>query len=173
MAKFMQTNQAKHKSATRNNQTSRMSSEQYLRKVRKNITRQALLALLTIVLTLVIVFAMTSAWCTNIAQTSGLVFEAEAWGFDGKITVAEGLTKAAPGDDGVVHLTVANNSDAISAISVNINKMLVLFSAHSPARLGVRRSPTFVFIALPPYSIPRSIKINAIRIYLPLSACSK
>lgn len=122
MAKFMQTNQAKHKSATRNNQTSRMSSEQYLRKVRKNITRQALLALLTIVLTLVIVFAMTSAWYTNIAQTSGLVFEAEAWGFDGKITVAEGLTKAAPGDDGVVHLTVANNSDAISAISVNINK---------------------------------------------------
>lgn len=74
------------------------------------------------VLTIVIVFAMTSAWYTNIVQTSGLVFEAEAWGFDGTIKVNEEPIKAAPGDDGIVYLTVVNNSDAISAISVNVSK---------------------------------------------------
>ena len=43
----------------------------------KNIFMQIGLAFLTIVLTVVILFAMTSAWYTNIAQTSGLVFEVE------------------------------------------------------------------------------------------------
>lgn len=93
-----------------------------LSKAQKNIYRQAGLAVLTIVLTIVILFAMTSAWYTNIVQTSGLVFEAEGWGFDGTIKVNELPIKAAPGDNGLIHLEVENNSDSISAISVNISK---------------------------------------------------
>lgn len=122
MAKYLKTKQPERKSAQRKSNTSSTRGTQYLLKVRKRIYRQALLALLTIVLTVVILFAMTSAWYTNIVQTGGLTFEAEAWGFDGKITVQEGSVRAAPGDDGVVHLTVNNNSDAISAISVNVTK---------------------------------------------------
>ena len=118
MAKNLQNKQPGHKTVKRNN----ASSDSYLHRVRKRIYRQAILALLTIVLTIVILFAMTSAWYTNIVQTSGLVFEAEAWGFDGVITVNNAPVSAAPGDDGVVHLTVENNSDTISAISVNISK---------------------------------------------------
>lgn len=94
-----------------------------LEKVQKNITRQALLAGLTVVLTIVILFAMTSAWYTNIVQTSGLVFEAESWGFDGEITVNEEAIEAAPGDEGLVQLTVQNTSTNVSAISVNVNKL--------------------------------------------------
>ena len=90
--------------------------------MQKNITRQAMLAGLTVVLTIVILFAMTSAWYTNIVQTSGLVFEAESWGFDGQITVNESPIVAAPGEEGTVHLEVQNTSTNISAISVNVNK---------------------------------------------------
>ncbi len=77
--------------------------------------------MLTLVLTMVIVFAMTSAWYTNIVQTSGLVFQAEAWGFDGTITVDETPIVAAPGDVGTVNLEVENKGD-ITALSVNISK---------------------------------------------------
>lgn len=90
--------------------------------VQKNIRRQAGLALLTVVLTVVILFAMTSAWYTNIVQTSGLIFEAESWGFDGTIEVNNDAIVAAPGDDGLVQLRVQNASDSISAISVNVSK---------------------------------------------------
>jgi len=97
-----------------------------LQAVQKNITRQAMLAGLTVVLTIVILFAMTSAWYTNIVQTSGLVFEAESWGFDGEIKVNEEPIVAGPGDEGLVHLEVQNDSDSISAISVNVSKVGML-----------------------------------------------
>lgn len=84
-------------------------------KVQKNIYMQAGLALLTMVLTVVILFAMTSAWYTNIAQTSGLMFEVEPWGFSGEVVVDQDESnpiKAGPGDDGIIHLKVLRNSPA-------------------------------------------------------------
>lgn len=90
--------------------------------MQKRIYRQAALAGLTVVLTVIILFAVTSAWYTNVVQSSGLVFQAEAWGFDGDIFVNDTAIQAAPGDTGVVHLEIANNSDSISAISLNVSK---------------------------------------------------
>lgn len=121
MAKFLKSKaQPARKSVKQNNPPSQIPTS--LRRVRRNIYRQAALAVLTIVLTIVILFAMTSAWYTNIAHSSGLTFEAEAWGFNGSIHVNDRPIKAAPGDDGIVHLTVQNDSDTISAISVNVSK---------------------------------------------------
>lgn len=77
---------------------------------------------MTVVLTVVILFAMTSAWYTNIVQTSGLVFEAESWGFEGEIKVENTAITAAPGDDGIVHLEVQNTGEGVSAISLNVSK---------------------------------------------------
>jgi len=93
-----------------------------LRKAKKSIYWQASLALVTIILTIVIAFAMTSAWYTNIVQASGLVFEAEAWGFEGTINVNADPIVAGPGDDGVIHLEVANESENITAVDVSISK---------------------------------------------------
>ena len=98
------------------------AANQALKRYRKRIYWQAGLALLTVILTITIVFAMTAAWYTNIVQTSGLVFEAEAWGFDGEVVVNTDPIQAAPGDEGVIHLEVKNNSENISALSVNISK---------------------------------------------------
>ena len=106
----------------KNKATSGQESIPELEQMRKNIRRQAGLALLTVVLTVVVLFAMTSAWYTNIVQTNGLIFEAESWGFDGTIDVSEDAIIASPGDKGLVALKVKNTSDSISAISVNVLK---------------------------------------------------
>ena len=84
---------------------------------------QAGLAVVTIILTVVLVFAMTSAWYTNIVQTSGLTFEAEPWGFSGEIVVNTDPIVAGPGDEGVVHLEVTNTNDSITAVGVNVSKV--------------------------------------------------
>lgn len=93
-----------------------------LQKMRRNIYWQAGLALVTVVLTIVIVFTMTAAWYTNIVQTSGLMFQAESWGFDGTVQVHQDSIVAAPGDEGVIGLEVENINDSMAAVSVSVSK---------------------------------------------------
>ena len=93
-----------------------------LSKVRRSVRWQAALALLTVVLTVVIVFTMTAAWYTNVVQTSGLVIQAESWGFDGQITVNNTAVTAAPGDEGSIDMQATNASAGISAVSVGVSK---------------------------------------------------
>ena len=102
--------------------TAQSANSAALSKAKKNMYWQISLALITIVLTIVIAFAMTSAWYTNIVQTSGLVFEAEAWGFEGTIRVDSVPIVAGPGDSGVIHLEVENDSENIVSVGVNISK---------------------------------------------------
>ena len=75
------------------------------------------------VLTIVILFAMTTAWYTNIVETGNLIFEAEAWGFEGDISIGnDDNIIAAPGDSGMIDLQVENQGDSVSAISMNVSK---------------------------------------------------
>lgn len=104
------------------NLTARGADAAALNSAKKRIFWQAGLAGITIVLTIVIAFAMTSAWYTNIVQSSGLVFEAEAWGFKGTIQVNEDPIVAGPGDDGVIQLQVANESENLVTVGVNVSK---------------------------------------------------
>ena len=94
-----------------------------LKRARRNVFLQAGLAVLTIVLTIVIVFSMTAAWYTNIVSTSGLMFQAQAWGFNGKVEVGDAPVIAAPGDEGVVHLVVTNDNENVTSLSVNVSKV--------------------------------------------------
>lgn len=105
-----------------NNAPDQRSDSATLKRTRKNIYWQAGLALLTIVLTVIIIFSMTAAWYTNIVQTSGLIFEVEPWGFNGEITVAEEPIVASPGDSGVICLEVENTTDDIAVVGVNVSK---------------------------------------------------
>lgn len=98
------------------------SSNPALDKIRRRIIWQAGLAVSTIVLTIVIVFAITAAWKSNVVQTSGLQFQAEAWGFDGNIVVDEGPIAAGPGDAGAVTLSVTNDNTDIASVSMNVSK---------------------------------------------------
>ncbi len=92
-------------------------------KTQKNIVLQIALAALTIILTIVILFAMTSAWYTNIVQTSGLVFEVETWGLEGQILVEENVKeKIAPGKNGNINLIAENKSEGITTVDINVSK---------------------------------------------------
>lgn len=96
-----------------------------LEKMRKRIIWQAGLAASTIALTIVIVFAVTAAWRSNVVQTSGLQFQAEAWGFEGDIEVDENAILIAPGDQGAVTLSVNNSNEDAASVRVNVSKALL------------------------------------------------
>lgn len=93
-----------------------------LKAAKKNVIKQAALAGFTVAVTLVLVFAMTAAWYTNVVSTGGLNFQAESWGFEGGVVIPEEVIKAAPGDSGVVAMQVNNTGKVASAITVNISK---------------------------------------------------
>ena len=112
MAKYLKQNKA----------AAQPGSAAVLKKAQRTIVWQAGLALLTVILTIVIVFTMTAAWYTNVVQTSGLVIQAESWGFDGQITVNSSVIEAAPGDEGGIHLEVNNTNQSMSAVSVGVSK---------------------------------------------------
>ena len=94
-----------------------------LEAARKKMLRQAALAGLLIIQLVVLVFAITAAWYTNIIQTNDLVFETSAWGFDGSIQLGAEPVRAAPGAEGVIPLTAVNESDEVTAVSINISKI--------------------------------------------------
>ncbi len=89
---------------------------------RKRIFAQAGLALSTIVLTVVLLFAATQAWYTNVIQSSGLVFQTEQWGFTGQVSVGPSAISAAPGKSGSIDLSIVNDSDDLLFTSVNVSK---------------------------------------------------
>lgn len=93
-----------------------------LKLLRKSVYKQAILAVMLILLTVVLLFAITTAWYTNVVQTSGLMFEAASWGFEGSIAVADDPVEAGPGDDGGVYLTLQNESESLVDVSVYVDK---------------------------------------------------
>lgn len=106
-----------------NNSSNRQESSPVLARMRKRILIQAGMALSAIALTLVMVFAMTAAWYTNIVHTSGLTFEVETWGFNGMISSEMEAIAAGPGDDGVIDLKVENTSNSTSSVGVSFSKV--------------------------------------------------
>lgn len=116
----------------RNNTAPQQDKYPVLAKMQKRIVVQAAMALTAITLTVVMIFAMTAAWYTNIVHTSGLTFEVETWGFNGDITSQMLPIQAGPGDEGLIDLEVASESDSPSAVSVSFSKALM------PAQLQKR-----------------------------------
>lgn len=93
-----------------------------LQALRKSLYKQAALLLLTVILTGLLIFAVTTAWYSNVLQTTGLVFEAAAWGLDGEVKVSGGPIQAAPGDSGVIELEITNKSEDIVWAGVSVSK---------------------------------------------------
>lgn len=104
-----------------------------LQQSKANIRRQASMAIVAVAVTVVLCFAMTVAWYSNVLHTSDLTFKAETWDFqfEGNVSLrSTGDIMAAPGDHGVISLSVANISDEanvlasqtnVSTIGVNVN----------------------------------------------------
>ena len=84
-------------------------------RMKKMVRRQAILAGATLLIVVILLFAMTSAWYTNVSKVSSLTFRAEAWGFDPEnISVSDHTVNVAPGTSGIVPLTIDNTSSSDS-----------------------------------------------------------
>lgn len=96
--------------------------------IRKRIRMQILVLASSILLVVVLIFAMTAAWFTNVATTSSLSFETESWGFDeSRIMVSSTPISIAPGASGIVPLSVDNSeAEEIAKVSVSISKAMML-----------------------------------------------
>ncbi len=93
-----------------------------LKKFNNRILGHALLAVVSIILTVVLIFPMAAAWYSNVVEVGSVQIQAKPWGFKGAVTVSQALISAAPGDHGVVTMSVTNPSDSVIAMTVGANK---------------------------------------------------
>ena len=95
------------------------------KKAYRQLWLHAGVSMVCILLVVVMVFAMSAAWYTNVARTGNLTFQVESWGFDAEnIQVGEEPITVAPGSSGVVPLTVDNSENPQgAAIAVTISKV--------------------------------------------------
>lgn len=93
-----------------------------LKALPENIIFPVTLGVLTVILTGVLIFALTVAWQTNVVQSDGLTFTAEKWNFTGEVTIDGTGISAAPGDSGVIPITMSNTGEEVVAASVTVSK---------------------------------------------------
>ncbi len=107
---------------TAKNQQKTPKQNNALSAVRKKVIVQAAIALQTVIIAVALIFGMSAAWYTNVLQTSGLQFEAAAWGFTGEVLVSQEAIQASPGDSGMIGLRVTNTGDDLVNVAVNVSK---------------------------------------------------
>jgi len=90
--------------------------------MQKKVISRVVLVVLTIILSVVLIFSLTVAWQTNVVQTGGLSFSAETWNFSGEVLIDTGDLVIAPGDSGVIPITMKNDSQHLVAASVTVSK---------------------------------------------------
>ena len=111
--------------ATQNNQNSNkpsFGSFPLVKVLQQKIILRAVLVVLTMILTIVLVFALTVAWQTNVVETEGLSFTAETWNFSGEVNIGDNDFTLAPGDSVVVPMTFKNNTSNLIAASITASK---------------------------------------------------
>ena len=92
------------------------------KRIRGSMYRKALFAIAALAAMGVLVYSVCTAWYSNVAETNGMVFETESWGFDGQIQVEETGTALAPGTSAYANLQISNNSEQINTLSVGVDK---------------------------------------------------
>ncbi len=97
--------------------------------LKKGVIRKGVLTGAILILTVVMLFAMTAAWYSNVIQTTGLIFKVNQWGLDSNVNINSELTNAAPGEHGTIDVDVYNSSDGIIDVSFNVGKASLVNSA--------------------------------------------
>ncbi len=121
MLKFMK-NWIQNQGQLKNEESTSGTDTPQVQKMRNRVAMQAGLAVLTVILTGVLIFAMTAAWYTNVIQTSGLIFQVEQWGVDVGAEIANTVTLMSPGDEGIVGFTASNTGSEIVNVGVSVTK---------------------------------------------------
>jgi len=92
---------------------------------RKIILRLALLVVVPFV-TIVLAFAQTLAWQTNVVHTSGVMFSADNWNFSAEVALVGENFSISPGEHGVIDMQLSNDSVDLAAASVKVSKTQII-----------------------------------------------
>lgn len=101
---------------------SRQSRTTLLGVLRKNIVLRAVLVIFTVILTLILLFALTVAWYTNVVQSGGLTFTAQQWDFSGTVNIPDINPEAYPGAEGVIPMELINEGTQPLSATVTVAK---------------------------------------------------
>ena len=88
----------------------------------EKVWKQALLVLAVLTVLGVLLYSLTTAWYTNVAETTELVFETENWGFEGQVKTLDTGLLLAPGQSAYAALSVTNDGEQINQITVTVDK---------------------------------------------------
>ena len=88
----------------------------------EKVWKQALLVLAVLTVLGVLLYSLTTAWYTNVAETTELVFETENWGFEGQVKALDTGLLLAPGQSAYAALSVTNDGEQINQITVTVDK---------------------------------------------------
>lgn len=86
------------------------------------IWKQAMFALAALATLGVLLYSLTTAWYTNVAETTELVFETESWGFEGQVKALDTGLLLAPGQNACAELSITNEGEQINQITVTVDK---------------------------------------------------
>ena len=98
------------------------SIQQKSKKLHGDVYKKALLAMAVLAAMSVMIYSVSTAWYSNIAETKGMVIETDVWGFDGQVQVKEAAAPVAPGGIGFVNMQISNDSDQINTLYVSVDK---------------------------------------------------
>lgn len=99
------------------------SRERVVSEAKKRIYKQAGLAVTAILITVVLLFAMSTAWYSNVLEAGSLTFQAEKWELNaGDLSTDGSSVTAQPGARGILPVTYKNTSDSIINAYIGVSK---------------------------------------------------
>lgn len=98
------------------------SREHIVSEMKARIYKQAGLALTAILVTVALLFAMSTAWYSNVLEAGSLTFQAEKWELNADHVSSNGNVVAQPGTRGILPVSYKSTSDSIVNAYVNVSK---------------------------------------------------
>lgn len=98
------------------------SREHIVSEMKARIYKQAGLAFTAILVTVALLFAMSTAWYSNVLEAGSLTFQAEKWELNADHVSSNGNVVAQPGARGILPVSYKNTSDSIVNAYVNVSK---------------------------------------------------
>lgn len=98
------------------------SREHIVSEMKARIYKQAGLAVTAILVTVVLLFAMSTAWYSNVLEAGTLTFQAEKWELNAGNLSSYGNVVAQPGARGILPVSYKNTGDSIVNAYVNVSK---------------------------------------------------
>ena len=98
------------------------SREHIVSEMKARIYKQAGLAVTAILVTVALLFAMSTAWYSNVLEAGSLTFQAEKWELNADHVSSNGNVVAQPGARGILPVSYKSTSDSIVNAYVNVSK---------------------------------------------------